>query len=255
MGSLPFLSPSTKTIWLPHGFSDKGATRSYFEALNQELFLLIYGPKMAEVLASKHIQIPTIKIGNYRYQYFQKHRQFYEKLLTEQFGNRRFLFYAPSWEDGELSGMFWETYPKLIQNVPNHRHILIKVHPNTVMRFAPELEYMKGKAPPSIVFVEDFPPIYPLLSRANGYLGDRSSVGYDFLPFKQPLWFTVRSKTDPYTDPSAHLMRCGLQITVNEIQKVFEPQEISSQHDQLLEQVFQADSDWYERIFLKLLGG
>jgi CDP-glycerol glycerophosphotransferase (TagB/SpsB family) len=37
--------------------------------------------------------------------------------------------------------------------------------------------------------LEHFPPVYPILSLADVYLGDASSVGYDYLFYERPMFF------------------------------------------------------------------
>jgi len=57
----------------------------------------------------------------------------------------------------------------------------------------------------SVIFVDDFPVIYPLLNRCSLYLGDYSSIGYDFLSFDKPLYFLNRTNSSP-------LHACGLEL-------------------------------------------
>ena len=56
-----------------------------------------------------------------------------------------------------------------------------------------------------IHFVDGFPLIYPLLKQVDYYLGDYSSIGYDFLYFDRPLFFLGALKQTP-------LQACGLTI-------------------------------------------
>ncbi|MCE5315950.1 MAG: hypothetical protein LLG04_01125, partial [Parachlamydia sp.] len=67
--------------------------------------------------------------------------------------------------------------------------------------------------------------IYPLLAHADLYLGDTSSVGYDYLPFNRPMFFLNKFKKDPAKDPEAYLFRCGVDITpetYGELYKIIE---------------------------------
>lgn len=215
--AFPFLGGSYRMLWLPHGQSDKGFKTPYFEALANEDLLLVYGRRMIDVLNQKKIQIATQIIGNFRYEYFQAHFNFYEKLLTQTFGNDRFLLYAPTWEDQEQSGSFCQAMPHLMNLPPSSMKIGIKPHPNTLLKFAPQIERYKGLAKEQIFFIEDFPPIYPLLSRVDAYIGDRSSIGYDFLIYKKPLFFITPTLIDPQRDQSGWLMQCGTQIKAEEL--------------------------------------
>ena len=152
--AFPWLNGSYKMAWLPHGQSDKGFKTPYFEALSKEDLLLIYGRRMADVLHQKNVLIPTETVGNFRLQYFRTHTQFYEKLLNKTFGKERFLLYAPTWEDAERNGSFWEAIPYLTKEMPSHVKLAIKPHPNTLHQFAPQIERCKGLAPDKIFFIE-----------------------------------------------------------------------------------------------------
>ena len=63
-----------------------------------------------------------------------------------------------------------------------------------------------------LIFLKDFPLVYPLLAHTDIYLGDMSSIGYDFLPFNKPMFFLNKQKRDPKTDRGLYLFRCGVDI-------------------------------------------
>ena len=211
-------------IWLPHGQSDKGWKSPYFEALGGEDLLLVYGNRMREVLQAKKIALPTISVGNFRWQFYQMHKNFYDNLMLEHFGQKRFVLYAPTWDDSEQNGSFWKAFDLLIQAVPPHLHLLIKVHPNMQKTAPAKIERCRGviEGMPNISFLDDFPPIYPLLDRSDAYIGDMSSIGYDYLRFGRPMFFVTEIKTDPTNNPSAHLMQHGTQIVYEEIPDLFD---------------------------------
>ena len=251
LAALPFIDPNTKVLWLPHGLSDKGLQRPYFELLKTESLLLIYGQLIKERLIAKNIHIPTLYIGNFRAEYFYKHRSFYEAQLDLHFGKSRYFFYAPSWDDGESSGMFWEVYPELIRTLPPHIQMLIKLHPNTEIQEGIRVEKARAAAPNNIRFVEQFPPIYPLLSRADAYLGDRSSIGYDFLHFRKPLVFTIRKQKMLFSGGDHSLLNCGNTVFPNEIGTIFS-EKFSCRADRIdamLKIAFCASVNWKQEIW------
>jgi len=274
---------SPKTLWLPHGLSDKGWKQPFFEALGQEDLLLVYGQKMRDTLAAKQIAVPQFSIGNFRYEYYKKHRTFYDALLiprviqesvVEQEAssdflaeardiakgkdrsedekyeakapplNRllnherykdlpRFTLYAPTWEDSENNGTFWDAFLPLAKTVP---HLLVKVHPNTEKKFGPQLERMKGLAP-HVHFLEEFPPIYPLLERVDLYIGDMSSIGYDFLTFNRPMIFFQDSP----------LTSAGTFLSIDEIPELFSKLQPAKSHT-LLPYAFDSVPHWPEKL-------
>lgn len=220
----PFNPWNGRLIWLPHGLSDKGWKGPFFEALGKEDLLLVYGQHMRNVLAQKKINLAQASIGNFRQKFYHFHHSFYERLLHERFGASRFILYAPTWEDSEENGTFWEAFPRLLDAIPPHLYLFIKVHPNTEKQFGPKLERCRGIAErvTNISFLDNFPTIYPLLSRTDVYIGDMSSIGYDFLCFQKPLIFLRRHKTNLLNDQSSFLMQYGKQILIDEIPKMFQ---------------------------------
>lgn len=253
--TLGLFQPSPdKVIWLPHGLSDKGWKEPFFEALSTEDLLLVYGKRMRDVLEKKKIQIPQFSVGNFRKKYYEKNRTFYDNLVTRKFENRRFILYAPTWEDCEKNGSFWNSFSYFLNHTPPSISLLIKLHPNTVHAHLPRIEECKGAAQKTsyIYFLDDFFPIYPLLERCDAYIGDMSSIGYDFLSFDRPLFFLRKKWTDPAKDPSAFLMQAGEQILIEEIPGLLrrlavpriETQALSSSRKTLLEKAFDVSPFW-----------
>ncbi len=200
-----FPGQETETIWLPHGNSDKGVHSPFFEALKEEKIALVYGQKMVDFMESKKVFLPSIRIGNFRLEYFKKHKPFYEKLFQIPSGNT--FLYAPTWDDLEHNCSFWNSFPDLADQIPKNSHLLIKLHPNTLRKFEPEIEILKGRyrKKENLIFLPELPPIYPLLNQCSAYIGDMSSIGYDFLTFDRPLYFLNANKTFP-------LHKCGKGI-------------------------------------------
>jgi hypothetical protein len=169
------------TYWLPHGNSDKPIDP---KTLHREDHLLVYGPKMRALLGR------GVSVGNFRYAYYRKHQSFYDRLWDLPSTEKLFL-YAPTWDE---NGTFWEAFPALVKNLPKETHLLVKLHPNTLQKFAPEIEVFKGRyAKPNLHFLPDKTPIYPLLSRIDALITDISSIGYDFLTFEKPIYLLKKS--------------------------------------------------------------
>lgn len=232
----PFRPYQGRLLWLPHGLSDKGWKTPFFEALKGEDLLLVYGQRMRDVLSQKGVAIEQRSIGNFRLQYYEQHRSFYNQLTQKLWGDRRFVLYAPTWEDAEQNGTFWQALPKL-----KNKSVMIRVHPNTSKRYAVQLEQHRG----SYEFLENFPPVYPVLERTDVYLGDMSSIGYDFLTFNKPLYFLRQTKTDPHLDPSAFLMRAGTQLEINELEQM---ENTPQSHETLYNHAFDKTSNWMEQV-------
>lgn len=223
---LPQLKRRMQAIWCPHGNSDKGWTVPFMEGLKEEESLLVYGKRLEKFLEAKgvldrHKQL--FKVGNYRYTYYLKQRIFYDSLLSEKLPpfDGKTLLYAPTWQDAENSSSFPLVTETLIKNLPYGMRLLIKLHPHLYRQFPIEIEILKSLSHERVHWIEELPCIYPLLSKVDIYLGDMSSVGYDFLIFNRPMFFfkTLHQKE------SLYLSQCGPLIDpslVNQIYTIIE---------------------------------
>jgi hypothetical protein len=205
---------SPLTIWCPHGNSDKGQNSFFMEALKEEKILLLYGNKMQDFLKEKEAlskESMCFFVGNYRYLFYKQHRLFYQtlcqQLLSKLPPSQPTYLYAPTWQDHEKVSSFSLALPHLLETLPSTINLIIKLHPNTLLKDNLSLEKLRWKYEdkPNILFLERFPPIYPLLEAVDLYIGDTSSIGYDFLSFNKPMFFL-----DIEDSPtSRYLYQCG----------------------------------------------
>lgn len=203
------------TIWCPHGNSDKGNIKPYAEALYQENLLLVYGQQMIDFFNRYKLMKPYVTIGNFRYQFYMQHKGWYDayvtkKILLEQ---KKTILYAPTWQDYEKSSSFFSAIDILMKQKPDQYTLLIKPHPNLKLQnlFLVEEIEEKCKTIPGIYFISDLIPIYPLLNHCDLYIGDRSSIGYDFLHMNRPMFFF--NQNDLKEPLSTYLFRCGQAIS------------------------------------------
>lgn len=169
-----------QTIWCPHGNSDKGRSSPFMEGLVEEDLILTYGLRIENFLKEKGIDVPTKRIGNYRLAYYQKHKAFYDTFLPIK--EKPIILYAPTWQDREQNSSFPKIWSQLL-NSPKEFTLLVKLHPHLYKQFPKEVAELSEKVP----LIENFPPIYPLLARTDLLIGDKSSIGYDFLYFEKPM--------------------------------------------------------------------
>lgn len=193
-----------KQVWCPHGNSDKGLSSPFFEALDKNQTTLIYGQKMLDIFEDKGIKPrKTHIIGNYRYHYAKKMQPFYNRVLDLPKGP--LTLYAPTWEDNENSCSLFTSIEK-IQNAA--QNLVVKIHPNTYLQKPFEVDEMIINYP-NVHFIIKCPLIYPILERTAVYIGDMSSIGYDFLTYNRPMYFLNPAKKR-LTDPSLTLHSCGM---------------------------------------------
>ncbi len=207
-------------VFCPHGNSDKG--HSLQDHVEQDVSL-VYGTHLRNLLKQtdamqkiKHI----VRTGNYRLPYYLRHRSFYDSLAEEMVFKRfqsqkPIILYAPTWGDKENPTSFFSATDLLIEQLSHSFNLLIKLHPFLMENHPAHVYQMISRYEdhPSAIILNDFPPIYPLLARSDIYLGDYSSIGYDFLAFDKPLYFL-----NPNKKSISLLHSCGLEITENLLQ-------------------------------------
>ncbi len=155
-----------KTVFVPHGNSDKDVRKDF----QDEEMVFIYGQRMYDFLGPKNY----ITVGNYRKKYFAKKK--YASPLSFTLKQKTIL-YAPS------LGSF---NPEVLR-VPHYLNLVIKPHPFFERERRGLFTSISLKA--NIQVLEDYPLVYPLLEEVDVYLGDISSLGYDFLSCDKPLFF------------------------------------------------------------------
>ena len=225
------LQKKVHTLWCPHGNSDKGHSIFFMEALHKEEVALVYGKQMIEFLQKKNVfeQLKThIVSGNYRYEFYLQNKDFYDSIAKSTIQRRlpnvsRTILYAPTWQDYESSGSFFDAMPFLAEKIPSDVNLIIKLHPNLLEQQDAQVQDILDRyaSHPHLLFLTDFPPIYLLLDVADVYLGDMSSIGYDFLALDRPLFFLNQNTRDPAKDPGLYLFRCGTEIKKEDYPNIY----------------------------------
>ncbi len=210
-----------------HGNSDKKRNIFWAEKYADEDVFLLYGPYMRDFLYEKGLQNrlgPYVFTGNFRYEFYLENQSFFDrKVESFLFPNqkRKTLFYAPTWTSENKKtewrfdySSFFHVYPYVLDHIPSDVQVLVKLHPHMALMFPEEVERIKNRYSESdqVIFLNDIPLIYPLLAQADWYLGDYSSVGYDFLSFNKPLFFFNESNRNPDHDNGVFLYRTGTMI-------------------------------------------
>lgn len=183
--------------YLPHGNSDKGLKNPAHNPFPHQEMALIYGAQMEERFCQT---LNSKRIGNFRYDFYKRYQNFYDNLIDEELclPQKKIYLYAPTWDDQENGTTLFQS-KQLLKNIPSDTHLIIKAHPLLYETHLAEMTQITNSS-----FLEDFPLIYPLLARCDAYIGDYSSIGYDFLTFDRPLFFLGNKQTD--------LRACGLSL-------------------------------------------
>jgi len=208
-----------RNVHCPHGFSDKGF---YLRGCAFEDIVLIYGQNMLDLLKEWGVLQDLgqyVVSGNYRLSYYRKHKKFFDQLVQEEllknFSRRnKVLLYAPTCGDLEDSSSFFAAAQPLLDNLPDEYSMIVKLHPRLELddpaNFYRILGRYEGRS--NILFIRRFHLIYPLLALCGLYIGDMSSIGYDFLTFNRPMFFLNQQRRDPAHDRGLYLFRCGTEV-------------------------------------------
>jgi hypothetical protein len=244
---------SVRTVHCPHGFSDK---IFWLEQVALEDISLIYGDNMLDILKEQGMFEKLnayVMCGNYRASYYRQHQSYYHQLIeSEKLSHlnkkNRTILYAPTRQDQEENTSFMDA-DVIFANLPSDYNLIVKLHPALEEFDAPTLYQMMGKYEDqeNILFIKDYPLVYPLLERADLYLGDMSSVGYDFLFFNRPMFFLNQNRRDSKSDRNAFLYRCGVEIMPEQYHKAYQIIEANLPYDQ--ERYFQIRQDVYAYTF------
>ncbi len=181
-------------IFSPHGNSDKEAMLGL--PVSQDIDL-IYGPQMRKEKSGGEV----IEIGNIRYWFYKKHQAHFDALTKDLFREeKKTVLYAPTWETKATSTSFFEKAGEIILTHCESYNLLIKLHPLLEENDPAAFHRIIGMYEHQARFILDFPPIYPILEKTDIYLGDFSSIGYDFLAYDRPMFFLKKG---------GRLQRCG----------------------------------------------
>ncbi len=180
-----------RLVFCPHGQSDKGYQAPVLAPYALQDAILVYGNLMLDMLKELGIKAPEHHIvGNYRLAFYQKYRTFYDSLVPRIDPSKKTLLYAPTWQDLDDASSFFRYGSKVISELPTDWNLLLKIHPLLKLRNPIQYDLLFDQIQkPNLYWIDEFPPIYPILALADVYLGDASSVGYDFLYFEKPLYF------------------------------------------------------------------
>ncbi len=208
-----------RNVHVPHGYSDKGF---YLKKAAKEDITLIYGQNMLDMLRDEQVDKELhryVLTGNYRYTYYMQHREFFDRIAEEKiFGSiekrEKVIFYAPTWMDLEESSSFFEYTSYVLDKIPEEYTVILKPHPQLELDDVGLFYQILGKYRdnPQVHIVTDFQLIYPMLNKIDIYLGDMSSIGYDFLAFNRPMFFLNKDNRNVKNDRRSLLMNCGVDI-------------------------------------------
>lgn len=204
-----------RVVFCPHGFSEKQQTWSAGAALQD--IVLVYGQSTLDQLkcfGAYQYLARYVVTGNYRKAFYDTHKNFYAAWIESSplsriplAVTRPTILYAPTWADHVGSSSLHNAIAPLIRNLPETYYLIIKPHPHVDDVTLERVQDVIGLR--QNVFMLHDPVTFPLLQLADIYVGDMSSLAYDFLVLAKPMVF-LNQAAGSATDPAESLLfRCG----------------------------------------------
>ena len=217
-----------RVVYCPHGNSDKKAPH-----LMKDISL-IYGDHMHDHLlrTGENDFIENIVVtGNYRAAYYYAKKDWFDHKLSQELDHhldpaKKTILYAPTWDQNDW---YLQTV-QVVAELASEYNLVVRLHPFLSELYPVENEKIQALG---AIHFSSFPSVYPLLNRCDFYLGDRSSIGYDFLCFDKPLFFIGEGDGEIY--------QCGLTLhskICEAIAQFQDSSELSRKRKQLSHRVF-----------------
>lgn len=231
-----FYRGNARSVCGLHGNSDKKRNLFWAERYADEDVVLLYGEHMVDFLKEKGVWDRfhrAVLTGNFRKEFYHQNKSFFDRRITPFLfpkNNKKTLLYCPTWTSSNRRSdwrvdytSFFDVYPFILDVIPDDYQVIVKLHPQLVLFFPTEIEEIKERYSDSekILFLPEMPLIYPLLSSVDVYLGDYSSVGYDFLSFNRPMFFINDQQRDAAQDKGVYFHRCGIPLSKQDLPHLY----------------------------------
>jgi len=141
------------------------------------------------------------------------HRAFFDARAAERglagWTSGPTVLYAPTWSDAIGSSSFLAAFSSMAARLPDGWRLVLKLHPHAEAQ-APLVDRLVALAArPGIVVLRNEPLVFPWLERADAYVGDMSSLAYDFLAYDRPMVFLNRATGSAADASGSRLFACG----------------------------------------------
>ncbi|NDD58598.1 MAG: hypothetical protein EBZ47_04990 [Chlamydiae bacterium] len=219
-----FYQKKIRFVFCPHGNSDKGF--SLKDHPKQDISL-IYGEHMISLLKQNGAFDQSsffVRTGNYRLGFYKQYQSFYDHLTKTLLGGnisyaKQTILYAPTWENKETPSSFFAGCKAFLRDLVKDFNVIVKLHPLLEEKFPAETCFLLSEYRDleHCIFLDSFPCVFPLLALADIYLGDYSSIGYDFLAFDKPMFFINTMKKTLNSRNGYFLNQCGLEIPLSSL--------------------------------------
>lgn len=211
-----------RVVYVPHGYSEKRQAWARDTAFQD--VAVLYGQAAADQLAALGVADhlgPHLRSGNLRRAYHERHAAFFRAraavlgLDNAGAGAGRTLLYAPTWQDAIGSSSFFDAFDAFVDGLPAGWRLIVKLHPH-LERDGAAVDALVARARGRDVHVLRAQALcYPFLDLADAYVGDMSSLAYDYLAYGRPMFFTNPTAGSPTDAAGSHLYGCGTVIAAD----------------------------------------
>jgi hypothetical protein len=206
-----------RVVYVPHGFSEKRQDWARGTAFQD--VAVLYGRHAFDQLARLGVAgylHQFIVSGNLRRGYYARHAAWFSALLAPlglaRAPRQRTLLYAPTWQDAIGSSSFFRAFATLVAGLPADWRLVVKLHPH-LERFGESLDELaalcRGR---DVHLVRASALTYPFLDLADAFVGDMSSLAYDYLACGRPMFFTNATEGTPGDAAGSRLFACGTVV-------------------------------------------
>ena len=206
-----------RIVYVPHGFSEKRQDWARGTAFQD--VAVLYGRHAYDQLEALGVADDLgghVISGNLRAGYHRRHAAYFREriALLGLDGPRpsRTLLYAPTWHDAIGSSSFATACAAFVTGLPAGWRLIVKLHPH-LERDAAGIEALaatvRGR---DVHLVRAHPLCFPFLDLADAYVGDMSSLAYDFLAYGRPMFFTNPTAGQATDAAGSRLFACGTVI-------------------------------------------
>jgi hypothetical protein len=225
-----------RVVHCPHGVSEKQQNWSATAAM-QDIALVngsLAYDQFEEWGVRDHLTT-CLEIGNIRLEYYRRHQAFFDTIAADIIADEPAactVLYAPTWVDGIGSSSFASIIETLIRRLPPTWRLIAKLHPH-LERQRGEVAAAEALVRPGqrVTFLRSHPLTWPWLTLADVYVGDMSSLAYDFLRFDKPMVLLNQLPSTLADARKSRLFQCGLVAAPSDYASIFDLIDQSLQMD------------------------
>jgi hypothetical protein len=203
-----------RVVYVPHGFSEKRQAWARTTAFQD--IAVLYGQHAFDQLAAWGVAgylHHFVLSGNLRRTYHAMHAAAFRPALAAHGLDgphpERTLIYAPTWEDAIGSSSFFRAFASFANALPAGWRLVVKLHPHLESQGASIDRLSALYRGRDVILVRGSPLTFPFLDLADAYVGDMSSLAYDFLAYGRPMFFTNPTAGTNADAAGSRLFACG----------------------------------------------